>query len=98
MKPLDEIFGFIEYENAAHPFYFNKDEFVLHLFPPTIEKWKENRANFWQGLKEKSRIKDEWIGNHDLKGFTSQGYSIQFNVQDISSNKNGFRDFHVNWV
>lgn len=98
MKLLDEIFGFIEYENAAHPFYFNKDEFILHLFPPTIEKWKESRANFWQGLKEKSRIKDEWIGNHDLKGFTSQGYSIQFNVQDLSGNRDGFEDFHVNWV
>lgn len=98
MKKPERIIGFVNYDNYDFPFEFDEKDFVIVLYPPTKEIWSDYSSP--RRLLD-SLIQDnhshEWIPQSDLKGNTSDGNNIMFNVQEAFSNYHGFISFDVNW-
>lgn len=98
MKDYSELSGYVEINNNYYPFYFNRDSFDLKIFPPTVDLWKEKRDALFMEFGNFFNPKDEWIGNHRIKGITAQGYNVLFLVSDFYSSNNGFETYPVEWV
>lgn len=98
MKKLDRIFGFINYSDIEFPFEFNEKIFTLQLYPPTKDIWKvySDPMRIFDSVRNGPRI-HKWISETEIKGITSDGYNIIFNVNDDLSNSNGFLSLDVKW-
>jgi hypothetical protein len=98
MKKPDRIIGFVSYDDIDFPFEFDEKAFLLMLYPPTRDVWEDysSPVRFFESLKQDLKT-HEWISQSELRGMTSEGYHIIFNVQDASSNYHGFINYDVNW-
>lgn len=98
MKKPERLIGFISDDDIDFPFEFDEKSFSIMLYPPTAEVWKEYSSpiRFFDSIKQDFKT-HKWISQRELKGTTSEGYHIIFNVQDESSNYHGFINYDVNW-
>ena len=98
MKKPERLVGFVNYNDIDLPFEFDEKSFSIMLYPPTKEVWKDysDPMKLFDSFNQDTR-KHEWISQIEIKGTTSEGYHIIFNVQDSSSNYNGFINYVVNW-
>ena len=98
MKKPERLVGFVNYNDIDLPFEFDEKSFSIMLYPPTKEVWKDytDPMKLFDSFNQDLR-KHEWISQIEIKGTTSEGYHIIFNVQDSSSNYNGFINYVVNW-
>ena len=67
MRLPEKLMGYVEYEGVNYPFNFDKDSFVITLFPPSIEYHRRmlqgigkstngfNKENYW-GKRQKITI------------------------------------------
>ena len=98
MKKPERLVGFVNYNDIDLPFEFDEKSFSIMLYPPTKEVWKDysDPMKLFDSFNQDLR-KHEWISQIEIKGTTSESYHIIFNVQDSSSNYNGFINYVVNW-
>ena len=98
MRLPEKLMGYVEYEGVNYPFNFDKDSFVITLFPPSIEYHRQTNS-LAEYLADASRYwkKHEWVQQRKLLGKTSENYHIVFNVTDAKRNYNGFFSFPVIW-
>ena len=91
MRLPEKLMGYVEYEGVNYPFNFDKDSFVITLFPPSIEYHRQTNS-LAEYLADASRYwkKHEWVQQRKLLGKTSENYHIVFNVTDAKRNYNGF--------
>ena len=94
MRLPEKLMGHVEYEGVNYPFNFDKDSFMITLFPPSIEhhRYTNSLAEY---LVDASRYekKHMWVQQRKLFGKTSENYHIVFNVADAKRNYNGFSAF-----
>lgn len=93
----DEIYGFIKIDDIDYAFLFSVNEFMLTVYPPGIDVWKEG-VNDLLKLFGKNKIEHKWIDSLIIEGITSEGKSICFCVLDNPYNYNGFKSYIVHWV
>ena len=98
MKKPDRLIGFVRYDDIDFPFEFDEKAFLLMIYPPTRDVWEDYSSpiRLFESLKQDFKT-HEWISQSELRGTTSEGYHIIFNVQDSSSNYHGFINYDVNW-
>ena len=98
MRLPEKLMGYVEYEGVNYPFNFDKDSFMITLFPPSIEHHRHTNS-LAEYLVEASRYekKHMWVQQRKLFGRTSENYHIVFNVADTKRNYNGFFSFSVIW-
>ena len=98
MEDYNEILGFVEIDNISHPFHFSSESFDLLVYPPTVERWQENRDSLLMEFSKQHHRTFKWIGKHKIKGITARGHSIVFCVSDSFGSNNGFITYRVEWV
>lgn len=98
MRLPEKLMGYVEYEGVNYPFNFDKDSFMITLFPPSIEHHRHTNS-LAEYLVDVSRYekKHMWVQQRKLFGRTSENYHIVFNVADTKRNYNGFFSFSVIW-
>lgn len=88
-KLIEPIKGYVDYEGVEHPFFYENQ--ILHLFPSTVEEQQQKKYEMFSKFgSAKWKSKNEWIENLSIVGKTESGYNIQFVVNGLSSNNNGF--------
>lgn len=98
MKKPERLIGFVNYNGIEFAFEFDDEIYLLKLYPPNRDVWKE-----YSGFKtfiekiNKSKDEDKWIESLEVEGVTSESNIIIFNVKDSSSNYQGFLSLEVNW-
>ena len=98
MRLPEKLMGYVEYEGVNYPFNFDKDSFMITLFPPSIEHHRHTNS-LAEYLADFSRYekKHVWVQQRKLFGRTSENYHIVFNVADARHSYNGFFSFSVIW-
>ena len=94
MKKLQKILGFIEMDGITHPFHFDASDFILKVYPPTIEKWMDDKFEFFDkfGLMDKTH---KWVDFMRVSGVTSDNYNVSFLLYDNPETQGGFKEYQV---
>lgn len=96
IKNVDELFGYVVFKEEEFPFHFSREEFVLHLYIPSKEKWYDELCHRFASVNNYK--KNEWIPSIRIEGITTSNYKVCFDVLDSIGLQNGFLDFQVNWA
>ena len=98
MRVPEKLMGYVEYEGVNYPFNFDKDSFVITLFPPSIEHHRQTSslAEYFVDVSKYEK-KHAWIQQKKIFGKTSENYHVVFNVSETRCNYNGFFSFAVIW-
>lgn len=71
MRLPEKLMGYVEYEGVNYPFNFDKDSFVITLFPPSIEHHRQTSslAEYFVDVS-KYKKKHAWIQQKKIFGKT----------------------------
>lgn len=92
----DRIAGFINYKDASYAYEFNKDEWMIYLYPPTHERFLKDysRNSFFMSPVHND---DEFYDEIVLKGKIFSDCSIYFSCINKEYNYKGFISLEVIW-
>ena len=99
MEKPKRLIGYLNYDDTSYPFVFDDKDFLITLFPPTLEKWDKTSTirHQFEVLTQYDSKKHEWIKEIKLCGITSERNHIIFCVRDSVIDYNGFPQYPVNW-
>lgn len=99
MKKIDKLWGYLNIDKTALPFYFDTESFELLVFPENGKCGFMDLDVISAFFKNFGDPRDhKWIRRIRLSGITSEGYRIIFDSGENFNTYNGSRVFSVNWV
>ena len=63
MEKPNRLIGYLNYDDTFYPFSFDDKDFLITLFPPTLEKWDKTSTirHQFEVLTQYDSKKHEWI-------------------------------------